>query len=181
MTSPRKIKANRANAQASTGPRTAPGRARAARNARRHGLSLSVFADPTLSEQVEMLAREIAGEVSNDRIYQLARRVAEAQVDLQRVRCARHQLTSEHIANPNYYPGAYRRKLLSLLLRVRGSLRKVHLDSAPFQGARKLAAIPLDESERLRAMDRYERRALSRRKFAIRALDHARREAITDK
>ena len=66
---------------------------------------------------------------------------------------------------------------------MRGSLPKVprYLDAAPFQGARKLAAIPLDESERLRAMDRYERRALSRRKFAIRALDLARRQAITDK
>jgi len=40
LRSDRKIKANRANARASTGPRTARGRARAARNALRHGLSL---------------------------------------------------------------------------------------------------------------------------------------------
>ncbi len=74
MTSPRKIQANRANARTSTGPKTARGRARAAHNVRRHGLSLSVFADPALSEQVEAVAREIAGEPSNDDIYQLASR-----------------------------------------------------------------------------------------------------------
>ena len=103
MTTLRKIQANRANARASTGPKTAPGRARAARNARRHGLSLSVFADPTQSEQVETLAREIAGEPTSDGIYQLARRVAEAQIDLQRVRCARHQFLSGQLANPYCY------------------------------------------------------------------------------
>jgi len=65
MTSAQKIKTNRANAQASTGPKTAQGKARTARNARRHGLSLSVISDPVLSEQVEVLAREIAGEVAD--------------------------------------------------------------------------------------------------------------------
>ena len=61
MTSLRKIQANRANARTSTGPKRAQSKARTARNARRHGLSLSVFADPVLSEQVEAIAREIAG------------------------------------------------------------------------------------------------------------------------
>ncbi len=89
MTSAQKIKANRANAQASTGPRTAQGKARTARNARRHGLSLSVISDPVLSEQVEALARKIAGQAVDAEIYQRARRIAEAQIDLQRVRYAR--------------------------------------------------------------------------------------------
>jgi len=102
MTSPRKIQTNRANALTSTGPRTARGRARVGQNARRHGLSLSVFADPALSEEVEAVAREIAGDPTNDNIYQLARRVAEAQIDLQRVRYARHQLLSDALVNPYY-------------------------------------------------------------------------------
>jgi hypothetical protein len=62
MISARKVSANRANARASTGPKTASGRARAARNALCHGLSLPVYSDPALSEELEALAREIAGQ-----------------------------------------------------------------------------------------------------------------------
>ena len=186
MTSPRKIKANRVNATASTGPRTAPGRARAALNARRHGLNLSVFADPTQSEQVETLAREIAGKPTNDDIYQLARRVAEAQIDLQRVRYARHQFLSDRLADPNYYsPRSCAGAIFSYPPTISGATRRrsvdvlsQDLDTVPLQGPRKFAAILSEEAERLRAMDRYERRALSRRKFAIRALDFAKTQGV---
>jgi hypothetical protein len=61
VTSERKIRANRANARASTGPKTARGRSHASRNALRHALSLPVSSDSVLSEEVEALAREIAG------------------------------------------------------------------------------------------------------------------------
>ena len=100
MTSARKVKANRANAWASTGPKTALGKTRAAQNARRHGLSLTIFADAVLSAEAENLAREIAGEGATLRILELARRVAEAQIDLQRVRYARHKLLSNELNNP---------------------------------------------------------------------------------
>src|SRR5262245_47800499 len=92
LTSERKIRANRANARASTGPRTTWGRTRAARNALRHALSLPVCSIPDLSEEVQALAREIAGPGAE--IQELARRVAEAQIDLRRVRYARHQFLS---------------------------------------------------------------------------------------
>ena len=48
-----------------------------------------------------------------------------------------------------------------------------YLTTAP-EGPAKLAAILSEETKQLAAMDRYERRALSRRKFAIRAFDRAR-------
>jgi len=90
LTSERKIKANRANARASTGPQTVQGRTRAARNALRHALSLPVCSNPVLSEEVEALAREIAGPDANAEIQELARQVAEAQIDLRCVLYARH-------------------------------------------------------------------------------------------
>jgi hypothetical protein len=81
LTSDRKIKANRANARSSTGPQTAQGRARAARNALRHALSLPISSNPALSEEAEAVAREIAGPDANAETQALARQIAEAQID----------------------------------------------------------------------------------------------------
>jgi hypothetical protein len=90
----RKIRSNRANARSSTGPKTAKGRGRSARNALRYGLSLPVLSDPTLSQEVAALARQIAGADAAPEIQELARRIAEAQIDLRRVRALRHDLIS---------------------------------------------------------------------------------------
>jgi hypothetical protein len=183
VTSERKIKANRANARASTGPKTAQGRSHAARNALRHALSLPVHSDPVLSEEVETLAREIIGTDANAEIQELARRIAEAQIDLRRVRYARHQLISQALSDPDYESEAMRRKKSALVIRYarRFDLRMPvsenvmeFLYSKP-EGAHKFATILADKTPQLLALDRYERRALSRRKFAIRAFDAARR------
>jgi hypothetical protein len=54
------------------------------------------------------------------------------------------------------------------------------LNSKP-EGTHKFATILADKTPQLLALDRYERRALSRRKFAIRAFDVAgRRKSPTD-
>jgi hypothetical protein len=52
-----------------------------------------------------------------------------------------------------------------------------YVQSKP-EGPQKFVTILSDMTRRLAAMDRYERRALSRRKFAIRAFDAARRRAV---
>ena len=77
MTSARKIKANRANARVSTGPKTKHGKSRTAQNAFRHGLSLCILADSTRIAEVDNMARKIAGQNAGPEILELARRIAD--------------------------------------------------------------------------------------------------------
>jgi hypothetical protein len=161
LTSDRKIKANRANARASTGPQTAQGRARAARNALRHGLSLPVSCDPALSEEVEALAREIAGTDANAETQELARRIAEAQIDLRRIRHMRHQLLSGGLSNPCSDSRANVRKTMAVLSSMlRGKAPDIplavlgkYVTTTP-EGPQKLAIILSQGSKQLLAMDR---------------------------
>ena len=85
MTSEWKARANRTNAKASTGPKSVQGRARAARNARTHGLNAPVLSDPLLAEEVRSLALEIT-KTTDQKYFELAVRIAEAEIDLRRIR-----------------------------------------------------------------------------------------------
>jgi hypothetical protein len=164
MTSSAKITSNRANARASTGPKSKSGRRRASRNALRHGLSTSIDHDPTVSKEVDKLACDIAGKGASAELQDLARRVAQAQLDLHRVRLARHQFLSRALSEPD-------RRKLRVAMKASDNTDSPHLP-------RPLAAVLAQEVKALCALDRYEQRALSRRKSAIRALDAAR--AATD-
>ena len=129
---------------------------------------------------METLAREIAGPGANAETQALARQVAEAQIDLRRVRYARHKLLSDALADPVYDNWRERWAVLRSLLRNRTCRVEnlaAFLNSTP-QGPHKFATILSQEAKQLLAMDRYERRALSRRKSAIRAFDETRRRPI---
>jgi hypothetical protein len=138
VTSPRKIAANRANAAASTGPKTRRGRARSAKNALRHGLSVPIQAHPLLYEEARALAGRIAGPRASANINVLSLRVAEAEIDLGRVRAARQVFLSQRLSETDE-----------------------EMDQT----------LGSEDAAVLVRMDRYERRARSRLKFAIRDLD----------
>jgi hypothetical protein len=145
LTTDSQEQANRANARSSTGPKTTAGKGRSAQNALRHSLNVPISSDPALSPLAEAIASRIAGADPDEQMLEHARRIAEAQVDLNRVR-------------------NHRRRLIAGLLDDRSY-------GNPVGGDERFAAIVEAIATRLAAIDRYERRALSRRKFAIRMFD----------
>jgi len=185
MASANRIAANRINARASTGPKTATGKTRSARNAYRHGLSISVLKDPVFCEQVEEFAKQLANPGDSAEIQILARQVAEAQIDLVRIRQARDCAVSLAFADPYYAPSSSQLGLKELqwLVKNIGTLADPPLKISralewPYAGDKKLTTIFIDLNKRLVALSRYERRTLSRRKFAVRELDAARKIAM---
>src|SRR5215212_2258248 len=89
MASAAKIAANRRNAQKSTGPRSAAGKARARYNALEHGLTIPISQDARVADQITTLASELCEESTAPLAHDLALRAAEAELELVRVRRAR--------------------------------------------------------------------------------------------
>src|SRR5262249_37872084 len=89
MASERQIAANRRNARKSTGPRSGAGKNRASRNAYRHGLPLDIASTAPFSKQLDKFVRKIAGNTENAIVLERARAIAQAELDLARVRQAK--------------------------------------------------------------------------------------------
>ena len=92
MTTCARIRANRQNSTRSTGPRTKSGKARSSQNAKKHSLTLPLHLIPSLEPEIEALARLIVPHDAGPACYEAARSVAEAQIDLRRVKAARSLL-----------------------------------------------------------------------------------------
>jgi hypothetical protein len=148
MTSSRKAEANRVNAKLSTGPKSAEGQARSAQNARRHGLrsDAGVGHDAAL---VERLQRALAGPAPSRAVHVAAHEAALAYAHLLRVQSAKSALYGR-------------------ALRQAGA--ELSEDSACVPPEIEAAALISVSAEWL-TLDGYERKAISRRKGALRRLD----------
>jgi hypothetical protein len=185
VTSKRQRAANRANSAKSTGPRTRAGKSKTKLNSRQHGLAMAVQSEPGADAEIERLARAIVDEARRPDLIELARRIAEAEVDLRRIRRARVTLAKL----PSVLSTSFRMarstnsKLFITALRLENRRKKSSLDDLVDRlhglewrpDAPELVEAPLKpgakRNVKLDVLERYERRATSRRKSAIRRFD----------
>jgi hypothetical protein len=186
MASERQIVANRRNSRKSTGPRSGAGKTRASRNAYRHGLTLSITSTAEYAKQLETLVRKIAGDTKDAVKLERARAIAQAELELARVRRAKVALIERASAFGELDPPRPSRVTAFQLLRVLKAIVRNPgepiADGVTFsEPIGSLATMPSQEPYRsgeavrrvlpeLRKLNRYERRAAMRRDRAVRDL-----------
>jgi len=92
MATEKQLRANRENAKKSTGPKTAGGRARSSRNALSHGLSLPLTLDAGAAAKAALIRQTLVSEPTDPAQGLAALDVAEAQLDLLRIRAVRRHM-----------------------------------------------------------------------------------------
>lgn len=93
----RQIIANRENAIKSCGPTSKEGKEISSQNARRHGLSVSIEAHEDYLARRNALAQKISGGSGDAEAFIVAQEIASAQIDLERIKQVREEL----LANEN--------------------------------------------------------------------------------
>ena len=107
MVADRKLAAKGCATGRSPGPRTGPGKARSNQNALRHGLAIAVASIPAWQPEIESLALAIAGDHKSDPLrWHFALIAAEAQVDLRRVREVRRSMLAAALAETAFETGS---------------------------------------------------------------------------
>ena len=149
MTSERKIAANQRNARRSSGPRTVQGKLRVSRNALRHGLASVTTRAQVIAGELDRLTTAIAGENADAAQREQALIIAESELILMRARAARVDVIEQMAPiTATQKPDGPRSTPVS-----------------PHEAGNDLSCL-----KQLMTLDGYERRALSRRKRALRSL-----------
>jgi len=172
MASERQIAANRRNARKSTGPRSGAGRKRASRNAYRHGLTLNITSTAAVAKQLDKLARKIAGNTDDAITLEHAREIAQAELDLARVRRAKVAVIERASAFGELDPPQL---AATKMIRPLNAFDRGRPIPKPIEA---VATMPSQEPDRsaeavrrvlpeLRKLDRYERRAVAQRERAV--------------
>src|SRR5947207_8342172 len=154
MSSQKQIAANRRNGRKSRGPRTAAGKSVSSRNALRHGLASISRHNPAFAPRIEAIARAICADTINPGLWEQVLIIGECTTVLGCVQ-------AERIA----------------LLELGGTSARITdgegVARAELGASRSKPALPRDELEDtllaardLDRLERYERRALSRRRRA---------------
>jgi hypothetical protein len=185
VASERQAAANQRNARRSTGPRSNAGKTRASRNAYRHGLSYSISSSAAFAKELEQLARKIAGDTENAIILERARAVAQAELELGRVRQAKVALITRAMAfgTLDPPPRINSTRLIIRWLKARERYLPVpkpidHSATMPSQEPDRSAEAIRRALPELLKLDRYERRASARRDRAIRDIAGGRIKSI---
>ena len=157
MTSSRSLARSRSPAHGTvdrkrcTGPRTREGKKRSSKNALKHELNVRVSSYPVLQERADAIVARLLPQWEDPELLELAWALAAAQVDVERVQAARARFIVQ--------------------------LEEAVAVAAFGEAGSATASHSVPELLRkLEKLDRYARRALSKRKFAIREFDQAQRE-----
>jgi hypothetical protein len=175
MASERQIAANRRNARKSTGPRSGAGKTRAGRNAYRHGLTVSITSTAGYAKQLETLVRKIAGDTKDAVKLERARTIAQAELELARVRRAKVALIERASAFGELDPSRLTVSQMKAIRLLSAFQAGRFIDPKPIDAS---ATMPSQEPDRsaeairrvlpeLCKLERYERRAAARRDRAL--------------
>jgi hypothetical protein len=156
MSSQKQIEANRRNAQNSKGPRTTAGKASASRNSCKHALSTISHNNSLFAPRIEAIARAVCPETTNSALWEQALIIGECTTVLVCVQATRIALIEQSLGSTSAH--------MTDVDAAGTELERSQSEPTPPRdefAAMGLAARDLDR------LERYERRALSRRKRAI--------------